>query len=691
MFSLQILLLTLFSSATVVFCSDGIGFYRAEGTQIVDPSGEPFVSRGMTASGWLVYEAYALKLDKVHKQYLDSHSEIKDNILSLLGGSQEDADEFWNTFTENFFTESDVQQWAELGFNAVRLPFNYRLLSPFAEPDVFIEEGFELLDRVIGWCKTHGLAVLLDMHCAPGGQNPEGHGDPEYSYWYKSTEGVWEERGVPVEFEDNAEYFTKTGGGRTPESNQKRAADIWKKIAERYATETAILGYELTNEPHYYEPATTDEDLRNYFIQVTNAIREVDSNHIVFVEGNYYATSLGGLLPPFDENMAIAFHRYWTTTSHDDKIQEYLDARETHQVPFLLTESGENSNTWIYELKTLLEENDIGWFFWGWKKVAQISTANEILISEDYKYVIDNWRDSNPDSVRVKKGLMDLAEAVKTENCRHQKGYYEAMIDSNFGVASQQYDDQATIPGVIQSVNYDIGNQGIAYNDARYKNEEYNGEPWNLGWDYRNDGVDITETDDDDDPTHNGFHIFHNEDGDWLKYTVNVAKGGCYKVSFRVISWSDSIFELKNNGESLTGEVFVPSLGGVWTTITADQVFNLDHYKQTIELHMIDHGIDMGWMKFEEASCPEAGIPTAAPTYLRTSAPTVNNPSPNRAASLGGNTKHSMCAIEEFECGSVYKGYTMHKIGSGGSCHLQCAYFIQMRLSMGWECGPCTP
>ena len=41
---------------------------------------------------------------------------------------------------------------------------------------------------------------------------------------------------------------------------------------------------------------------------------------------------------------------------------------------------------------------------------------------------------------------------------------------------------------------YDIGAQGIAYFDydiADYRNTGPDFKPWNLGWSYRNDGVDI--------------------------------------------------------------------------------------------------------------------------------------------------------------------------------------------------------
>lgn len=43
-------------------------------------------------------------------------------------------------------------------------------MSPQDQPGVWIGRGFELLDRVVAWCKEAGLGVILDLHCAPGGQ-----------------------------------------------------------------------------------------------------------------------------------------------------------------------------------------------------------------------------------------------------------------------------------------------------------------------------------------------------------------------------------------------------------------------------------------------------------------------------------------------------------------------------------------
>ena len=76
----------------------------------------------------------------------------------------------------------------------------------------------------------------------------------------------------------------------------------------------------------------------------------------------------------------------------------------------------------------------------------------------------------------------------------------------------------------------------------------------------------------------------------------------------------------------------------------------------------------------------DAGTITRKPT----AAPTVQP----RVASLGGSLASS-CQVPEYECGSVYKGYTMHKTTTDGQCISKCAYFISFRINLGWACGPC--
>ena len=440
----------------------------------------------------------------------------------------------------------------------------------------------------------------------------DAYADPEYTYWLPSVEGdlEWYERGVQVLWEYNDEYFQATG--RTPEFNKNRTAQIWRTIAERYKDEPTILGYELANEPYYYASSgVTDEDLRQFFIQVTEAVREVDTNHIVFVEGNIFAEEIGGLLPPFDDNMAVAFHRYWRETGYaDGVVQHYLDSREQYNVPFLMTESGENSDPWIYEIRQLMEANDIGWFFWGFKKVNGIAVHYEVSISEDYQYVIDHWRDAEPDRARVKKGLMEYAEASKSGNCRIQPGYFAAMLDPDFAKVPRSY-GQVSLPGTVYAVHYDVGNQGIAYQDNRYKNEEYEGTGWNLGWTYRNDGVDVSVTTDDSLEKSIGYHVFSIETGEWMKYTVNVATEGIYSVFSRARSsegkngrFALSVSKDKNidpnSMEDIEGSLIVqvPAAQTAWAYTSQPSTMYFPVGEQVVTLKVVEGGMELAWIDF---------------------------------------------------------------------------------------------
>ena len=571
-------------------------FFRCQGTNIVDPAGNPFQARGLVLSGWLVPEAYGLKLNEVHKRNMDAYTDLRANIRSMLG-NDDDAKLFWDTYTSNYVAEADLAEFKARGFNAIRVPFNYRLLMSVTNvPDVYYEEGFQVLDNIIRLCKTNGLAVLLDMHACPGGQSHDPYADPEYTYWAWDTNRLdWFEHGVAVLWESNAIYYANTG--RTPETNKQRTVELWRHIAQRYSNETAILGYELINEPYFYaESGVTTNDMRDLFIRITTAVREADTNHIVFVEGNIFAEFIDGLTPPWTNNMAIAFHRYWRETGYEDGVvQTYLDARSTWNVPLLMTESGENSNPWVYEIKQLMDSNNIGSFWWGFKKVNVNSTVYLVQKTPDYQYVIDNWRDSPVDPARAKKGLMELANNVATTNCIYKPGYFEALFDPLFNVSPQPFADHP-IPGLVHFSDYDVGNQDVAYHDTRYKNTTYGGEGWNLGWTYRSDGVDISAC-----STGNGYKVSYTEPGEWLKYTVRILHGGVYDLDLCTATTNtDRQVQLLLDGVDLTGAVSLPQTAG-WDDFQHTTVTNLAFAAGThvLEVRMLTNALDFSSMRFE--------------------------------------------------------------------------------------------
>jgi hypothetical protein len=556
-------------------------FFGCSNGQIVDPSGSDFLIRGLGISGWLMAEGYMWKINR--GLHMNTSCQLDKRIKEVLG--ETDADAFWQAYRENFLSDDDLDFLVSMGLNTVRLPFNYRMFSPEDQEGVFDEDGFALMDAAIQKFKAKGIYVILDMHAVPGGASSVVSGDPERTFWVDMG-GYWQEFGKACLWEYDEDYYNLTG--RTPESNQARAAAIWQAIAAHYADEEAIIGYELINEPSLPDPEQINM-MRNTFIQISEAIRAVDQNHILFVEGDLFAEDINGLLPAWDDNMAIAFHTYWKPNGIS-QIQAYLDARDQYNIPIICSEAGENSNPWAWEFIQLLEDHNIGWTWWGWKKSEGYATGFSAPVSDDQQYVIDNLWESDVDPVRFLDGLMDIANNMRSVNCDYKRGYFEALFDpmGTFGTTPQPFSTHI-IPCVINCVDYDIGNQGIAYYDTCYKNEAYQGIDGNQGLTYRSDGVDILPCSDGC-----GYKVAYAEAGEWLKYTVQIPTRDRYYVSVRVASTvDDGQIEVLLNGKSLN-TVTVPNTGGwdSWQTVTLGR-YRLNRGTRTFEIRVINSGVDL--------------------------------------------------------------------------------------------------
>ena len=138
------------------------GFVRARHARLVDGSGREILLRGVGLGNWMLPEGYMWKFGPGAA----SPREIEALTSRLLG--EEGARRFWQAFYDGFITEADIERIAASGFDHVRLPINSRLIqAPDGSP---LESGYAMIDRLIGWCRTHRLWVLLDLHGAPGGQ-----------------------------------------------------------------------------------------------------------------------------------------------------------------------------------------------------------------------------------------------------------------------------------------------------------------------------------------------------------------------------------------------------------------------------------------------------------------------------------------------------------------------------------------
>jgi beta-glucosidase len=372
------------------------GIFHCKGTNIVDESGRQFYPLGFGLGGALYPEGYMWQVfggKHNTEKFCESPTYMYKSIVEIVG--EEAAKNFWDAYLKNWLSKQDIEAMARWGANHVRLPLTYKTLT--TKDGSYLEAGFEDIERIVSWCRQYGLYVVLDLHAAPGGQNAWHFCDSD------GTARLWEE----------------------PEKYWPWTIHLWKEIAARYAEDPIILGYDLLNET-LLPPGHSAKELRSLFAAITRAIREVDKKHIVFIEGNVYATDFTDL-EPFDDNMAYSFHFYKYGGPKPEKrdIQKYLDLRYRTQIPLWNGETGDNNAKWWEEDIKLHKKHNIGICMWTHKKIHNSDQPYIIELVPEFKKVADyiTGRGPRPDAGFAEKALMAQAAAMATEKCIFQPEY----------------------------------------------------------------------------------------------------------------------------------------------------------------------------------------------------------------------------------------------------------------------------
>jgi aryl-phospho-beta-D-glucosidase BglC (GH1 family) len=374
-------------------------FVHAEGKFLVDGEGHRLLLRGTNLGNWLVQEGYMFRLEGGPQ----SPREIEALVNEMIGPAE--AIQFWHKYRENYVTKKDIDFLAGAGFNTIRIPFHYKYFTDGNE------EGFALVDRIVEWAKQDGLYVILDMHCAPGGQTGSNIDDSwGYPWLYESEE------------------------------NQQQTADLWKRIAEHYRDNTTVIGYDLLNEPipHYPLLQQYNSKLEPVYQKLVAAVRSVDTHHVVILGGAQWDSNFKVFSGPFDRNMMYTFHKYWIPPT-EDSIKEYVDFRDKYNVPIWMGESGENTDVWITQFRKLLDANEINWTFWPYKKMEATSSpvtfARPAHWDEIVKYAARHGGMGDTEkSIAVRPSLedsraafADLLEKVQFQNVKTNDSYILAL------------------------------------------------------------------------------------------------------------------------------------------------------------------------------------------------------------------------------------------------------------------------
>ena len=375
------------------------GFVHASGSNLVDSANRPLMLRGINLGNWLEPEGYMFHFTGGPQ----SPREIEQLTTELLGPDKAAA--FWQQWRETYITEADIDRIKKEGFNSVRVPIHWKF---FDSDDA---EGFRLLDRLVQWARKDGIYVIIDLHCAPGGQTGTNIDDSDGYPWLYSSPRA-----------------------------QEHTIAVWRRIASHYKNEPIVLGYDLLNEPipHFPQLQQYNKDLEPFYRRLVEAIRQVDRNHVMILGGAQWDSNFKVFGPPFDSNLMYTFHKYWTAPDAS-VIREYLDFRDRYHVPIWLGESGENKDEWIAAFTKTLEENQVGWCFWPYKKMDAASNVVTFDRPAHWDQVVkfaalptgtgnaEKRIAARPSATDIQDAFDDLLRKVQFSSERANDGYIKAL------------------------------------------------------------------------------------------------------------------------------------------------------------------------------------------------------------------------------------------------------------------------
>ena len=284
------------------------------------------------------------------------------------------------------FGADDAAFLKGIGFNAVRVGVIWKALEP--EPGVYDER---YLDQIAGTVRTlaaHGIASLLDFHQDMFNERFQGEGAPD---WAVQDDGLpaQPQLGFPANYysmpalQRALENFWANSPGPGGVGLEDRFAEAWRHVAQRFAGNPAVLGYEIFNEPFpgkaYISCYSTagcpefDAELTAFYRKVDAAIRSADPKTLVWYEPNvlFNFGAVTHVAPVGDSRAGFAFHAYCLENEERGCASDATTIENAQQYAastgdaLLMTEFGAtNSVLDLHHVVALADQHMVSWLEW---------------------------------------------------------------------------------------------------------------------------------------------------------------------------------------------------------------------------------------------------------------------------------------------------------------------------------------
>lgn len=348
-----------FSATLLVVLAVGISpvsavagsFLKTSGVNIRNNSGQGDIVplRGVNVGGWLVMEGWMTPMDS--SGLADDYSVLQ-TLNSRFGVSVQES--LIKTYQGAWITTNDLDNIKALGMNCVRMPFwwgNVQRLDGTWRAD-----AFEKMDWLVTNAWQRGIYTVVDFHGVPGGQSTsDSTGQANLNQYWSSA------------------------------AYQNQTLLIWSNVATHFSGNPAVAGYDLINEP-YGAPGQTN--IWYAYDSLYHAVRSVDPDHIIFMEGCWSGTGTNGeslnwqwdVLPPPAQfgwtNVAYSMHAYAGTTTpsgekaETDKQVSDFNSHQSWNIPCFIGEfnSHGTQSAWKYSVLQY-DQNNMSWDNWAYKAI----------------------------------------------------------------------------------------------------------------------------------------------------------------------------------------------------------------------------------------------------------------------------------------------------------------------------------
>ena len=409
----------------------------AVGRGLYDENGDRFDIKGINfgnlfiAEGWMTVNSIGALYNKdgsfkkvneqgIVEEYEEIFQEEMDNILAERF-TEEELKALNDAYFYSYCTEADFKLISDMGLNTIRLPMYYRNFMEGADEALTMRaDAFEKLDYFLELAKKYGLKVIVDMHGVVGGQS---------GYEHSGTRDI--------DFWDNETYI-------------QSMCDLWHNIALHYVNDrpdlaSTILAYDLVNEPTNRHEIGTGPKQWAVMDRMYDAIREVDTHHVISIEGVWYTCSLPSPERYGWENVLYQYHFYnWNNKIIKNwmfyDLQFALLSIADHDVPKFVGEFSFFDDTGAWE-KYLNKYDELGWGWTIWS----------------YKIVSVGWWDSSW-GVAVNRLNLKNEQGTPIEDYQLKLDLRTATYDEIMAEWSNQRTEYADQEGT-----YKIYDDGVLY------------------------------------------------------------------------------------------------------------------------------------------------------------------------------------------------------------------------------------